>query len=390
MRFIYKSVLLAFLFMPVVAFSAGNFGIRTAYPDAQNPRTESIFIHTINPGETKEDGVRVINSTSEEKNILIYATDSVRSSGGSFACAQRGDQLKSVGSWIKFDTTKLDEEIKERINPVNSGFEINVPAGSEIIVPFSVSTPRNVSVGEHNGCIVSQEIKEDTGQAGLNLLLRSGIRVAVTIPGEVTRDLDFVGFSAERKDGSVFLKASVENIGNVSIDTDVEVKVKHFFGLTHKNFGGSFPVLRGEQSDFTFEFRKPILGGIYFTNATFSFDESENAVIGLNTGGELTKIKSDTFWFVVPPRIIGIVLWVFILFVIWFAIGLHKYKKKQKRWIESWPRYVVKPGETLTKIAKDRRIPWRLLARVNKIKPPFMLEEGDVIKIPPQRKKKDR
>lgn len=390
MRFIYKSVLLALLLIPTLAFSASNFGIRTAYPDPENPRTESIFIHTIEPGSTKQDGVKVINSTSEEKTILIYATDSVKSSGGSFACAQRGDQLKSVGSWVDFDITQLDEEIKEKISAVKSGFEIIVPPGSEIIVPFSITTPRNVSVGEHNGCIVSQEVKEASGQAGVNLLLRSGIRVAVTVPGEVVRDLDFVGFSTERKNGSVFLKASVKNVGNVSIDTDVEVKVKHFFGLTHKNFGGSFPVLREEQSDFTFEFRKPILGGIYFTNATFTFDESKDAVIGVNSGGELTKIKSDTFWFVVPPRIIGIVLWAFILFIIWFFIGLYKYKKKQKRWILSWPRYVVKPGETLTKIAKERRIPWRLLAKVNKLKPPFILEEGEVIKVPPQRKRKDR
>jgi hypothetical protein len=82
------------IFSSVFAIEYGGFGGRPAYPQASNPRTESIFIHIIEPGEEKKDAVRVINNTQETKILSIYATDSTPSTGGAFACKQFSEERK--------------------------------------------------------------------------------------------------------------------------------------------------------------------------------------------------------------------------------------------------------------------------------------------------------
>lgn len=375
------------LLVPQVLFAANNFGIKPAYPREDNPRTESIFVHSIKPGESVRDGVKVVNGMDIEKRVYVYATDSARSSGGAFACGQLSNKREGVGSWIDFDLSEIDEETRKVVFEKDNGFEIILPPGTEIDIPFAVSLPSNVSVGEHNGCIVIQEVKAKSDQAGVNLTVRSGIRVAITVPGEVKRELKFVGFTVNKNKQKVSLKTLVENTGNVSIDTDVSVDVKHFFGLNFREFGGSYPVLRGETSEFNFEMKNPLLGGIFFTKAIFSYDADSRAVIGVNTDSKLVKVKSDTFWFVLPPRGLGFVIWALILFIIWFIWNFIKFKKEQRRHIESWPDYVVKDGDTLQTISKEFRLPWKFIVKANRLKPPFMLEPGQKIKLPPRKKK---
>lgn len=389
MKYFLGLVLFSLFFVPQTIFAIGNFGIRPAYPQADNPRTESIFIHKIVPGESKDDGVKVINGTDSLKKVYVYSTDSEKSTGGSFACAQEKKERGGVGDWIKFDFSELDEEVRNEVLQKQNGFEINLPASTEIIIPFKIKLPSNVSVGEHNGCIVVQEVKEDANNAGVNLTVRSGIRVAITVPGEVKRELQFIGFDVERSGKRVNLKASVKNSGNVSIDTKVAIKVKHFFGVLFKEFGGNFPVLRDETSDFNFEMKNPMLGGIFFTHAVFSYDNNNEAIIGVDTKNLPTELKSETFWFALLPRGLGYVVWAGIIFLIWFIWNFIGFKKEQKKIIASWPDYVVQDGETVGSIAKDFKLPWKFIVKANEIKAPYMLMPGQKLKLPPRKKKYD-
>src|SRR5688500_3251992 len=75
------------LVSPVHAVESGGIGGRPARPDPSNPRTESIFVFPVEPGQKTENAVRVYNNSGTEKIIGVYAVDSQVSSGGSFACA---------------------------------------------------------------------------------------------------------------------------------------------------------------------------------------------------------------------------------------------------------------------------------------------------------------
>src|SRR3990167_154914 len=156
------------------AVEYGGFGGRPAYPRADNPRTESIFVHTLEPGDIQKEGILTVNNATEQKTMLVYAVDSTPSTGGAFACAQFSEAKKDVGAWI---TVKKSE--------------VTLEPGTNELVPFSIHVPKNASVGEHNGCIVMQEKKEKAEDgSGVSLSFRTGLRVAVTIPGELERKLE--------------------------------------------------------------------------------------------------------------------------------------------------------------------------------------------------------
>ena len=124
----------------VFAIEFKGIGGRPAYPRNDNPRTDSIFVHTINPGEEIKDGVRVINNADIEKTLLVYGADSIKSSGGGFACKQLLDTQTQVGIWIKLEKT-----------------EVTLQPHTNEVIDFVIVAPINAPVGENNGCILIQE-----------------------------------------------------------------------------------------------------------------------------------------------------------------------------------------------------------------------------------------
>lgn len=380
------ATLFLFFILPQNTESSG-FGIKPANPKPENPRTQSIFIHTIDSGESINDGVKIINNNRDPRSVLLYSRDSVRSSGGGFACMQMSETSVGVGKWISFDISNIENEIQEKIkiSNISNAIEVEIPGGSEITIPFTINTPKDASVGEHNGCILIQEIKEKSESAGVSLSMRSGTRVIINTPGEIFRKLEVENFIIKKTKKAIHLKPSVKNIGNVSIDANISVLVKNFLGINHKKFGGDFPVLRNEIYDFNFELKKPFWGGLYFTKAIFEYDAGEGASVGIKSGEEITKLKSKKIWFFSFPTIFGLILEIIILLFIIFIVAIWRLNKKKKAWIKKWVEYKIEEGETLETISKKFRVHWEIIAEVNKIAPPFILKQGNKILVPPRK-----
>ncbi len=229
----------------VSAIEYGGFGGRPAFPREDNARTESIFIHTLEPGITQKEGVKVVNNTQEKKTFLIYGSDSTPSTDGAFACKQFLEEKKDVGTWIELSKN-----------------EVTLDPGTNQVIPFTITVPKNASVGEHNGCILIQEKKDAPAedQAGMSLSVRTGIRVALTIPGDLERKLEIAGFTLDRTETGFTLHPQVKNTGNVSIDADARVTTRYFFGPILIKHGGQYPILRGDTSDWSFEIKHPFWG----------------------------------------------------------------------------------------------------------------------------------
>ncbi|MEA3344153.1 MAG: LysM peptidoglycan-binding domain-containing protein [Patescibacteria group bacterium] len=354
-----------------LATEYGGIGGRPAYPRSDNPRTESIFIHTLEPSAIQEEGILLVNNTEEQKTLQVYAVDSMVSSGGAFACKQMAEPKNDVGSWIEL------EEL-----------EVTLDSGTSEIVPFTITVPQNASVGEHNGCIVIQEKKEKVeGQTGMTLSFRTGLRVAITIPGQITRKLEITGFSIEsQKDGGFLLQPSVKNLGNVSIDADVQVVTRHLFGLTKIKHGGKFPILRGETSNWNFEFKKPFWGGWYQSSFALEYGEDLGTEIGKETGKQEIRLEKPSVWFFSVPKPLALAIEIIILLLIGFSGFLFWLSKKRKKWIkENWVEYKIKSSEDINSLAKRFDVSWKLLAKVNKLKPPYALNPGQKIKTPPSK-----
>ncbi len=374
-KFIYRGawlILLIFLVQTNTAFAVeyGGIGGRPANPQAGNQRSESIFIHTVTPGSHITDAVRVINNTAEKKTLLVSAVDSVVASGGAFSCAQEADVKKDVGAWIVLEKQ-----------------EVTLESLSNEVVPFTLAIPANASVGEHNGCIVIQEKKvpQKTQQQGIALSFRTGIRVALLVPGEISRKIEIVSLSiAKSPNGEVLLRPQVKNLGNVSVDTDVQVTTRNMFGIGVGSEGGQYPVLRGETSEWNFVFKKPFWGGWFKTTLAASYDASTDASVGVKSGKPLVTIVGPSVWFFSPPTPPAAAVEVAILICLFFIVFSLWLYFKRRRWIKAmWVPYVVQLGDTLPGLAKKFDVSWKLLAQVNSIPAPFTLAPGQKMLVPP-------
>jgi hypothetical protein len=299
------SVLFIFLFFPLTAHAIeyGGIGGKPAYPRADNPRSESIFIHTLEPGTIQEEGVVVINNSASQRTLTVYAADSTPSSGGGFACKQLSEPKTSVGAWITLEKS-----------------EVVLGPNTNEIVPFTISVPQNADVGEHNGCILIQEVKPETKDTkGMSLAFRTGIRVAVTIPGAIIKKLDIVGFSVSKNKNGIILTPKVKNSGNVSVDANTSIVTHSVLGANifrqEGQKGGKYLVLRGDTSEWNFELKKPFWGGWYRSDLSVEYDNDKELIrlAGSSLFFSWPTPKGLAIEIAIPLFLIGLVGLVFIL-----------------------------------------------------------------------------
>ena len=350
------------------AVEYGGLGGVPANPDPNNSRSKSIFIYTLAAGQTKSDGVRVVNNSNQIKTIQLYATDSEVASGGSFACRQKADDKKDVGRWVRLDNSEV------RLDPATSQ-----------VVPFKVQVPSGVSVGEHNGCLVIQEKDGPTEQSdnGVQLSFRSAIRMAVTVPGDIKKEVVFSDLLVKPDSQKYTLTAQLQNRGNVSLDTDVAVVVKNGFGRQVYQNGGVYPLLAQKRSiDLNFEFPRPFWGGWYKITGTADYNNEPKLSLG-DQAKKNTRATAPAQNIFIPPQPVAAVIELAVgLLALLIGLLMAYVLRKSRRVSKTWQSYTVKSGDTLASLAKKRGTNLRTVARTNKIKAPYKLTTGQSIKLP--------
>lgn len=368
---VFVVLLLALGVLPVAAqdqssVGAGGIGGRPAYPRDDNERSKSIFIHTVEAGDAVDDGVKVINNSEESKTIAVYATDSVRSSDGAFACAQMVEPKNEVGSWIALEKEEVTLE----------------PSESEII-PFTIAVPTNADVGEHNGCIVMQEADiSNTVDSGIGLSFRSAIRVALLVPGTITKQLSIESLDVLQDSGSVILTPSVQNMGNVSLDVDMQSSLERLWGGSVSVRGGEYPVLRDQTSSWNFKHDAPFWGGWYKTSVTANYDSNVVSFLGEEeTTVSNLRLQGKTIF--VVPAILAFIIYLGALVVVLTVVVFIIIQVRNKRLIaKTWATFTVEKDDDIKQLAHQHHTSWKKIAKANGIKPPYTLHEGQKIKLP--------
>ena len=295
----------------VFAISYGGVGGQPAHFRPEVPKSKNIFIHTLVPGQVQEEGIIVHNldPSGLDKVIAIHGVDTINSSGGSVACAQVLDEQKEVGTWIALEKN-----------------EITLSAQQKEEIPFTITVPEGIPAGEYNGCIVIQEIKSEE-RSGLSLSTRVGLRVALTVPGVLHREIvEPSVVMSIREDGGFAFQVSGRNTGNVSVLTDVSLKARSLLtGLLVFEQGGGYPVYRGKTQQWNFVFEKPFWGGPYLVTTQLSYDSDESG------DNDVVLSAPNIFLFVVPaPLAIAIESGV-ILFLILLLIFLRRRRRRKQR-----------------------------------------------------------
>lgn len=368
------STLVASLAPTGVFAQTSGIGGKPANPDASNARTKTIFVKKIAPGASVSDAVAVTNSGSEAKTVMVYATDSVPSSGGAFACAQAVEMPKQAGKWIALSQTA-----------------VSIPAGATVTVPFSITVPQEAEPGESNGCIVLQEKKEATVEGGISLNFRTAIRVAILVDGDIRKEVSTVGVDVSSKGSNVTVSPVVKNTGNVSVDVAVTGQLKTLFGTVIREHSDTFPLLRDQVTSWNIELPKPFWGGFVLATYALSYDKSSNYIGTTNSDTDITKVEGPSRMYFVPPSLLALCVELFVaILVIGMLVRFVIVRSHRRSVTHDWKDYKVKSGEQLQKIATRYGISWRLLARSNGLKAPYNLTAGQSIKVPHRQKTKKK
>lgn len=351
----------------VMAAPSGGIGGRPANPDPKNPRTNTIFIYTLDHGKTKRDQVIVTNNTDKTQTVELYAVDGVVTNTGAYTCKQEAEARSDIGAWLKLAKS-----------------EVTLQSGKSEKVDFILTMPKNADVGEHDGCIVFQA-KDSSVEARGNVRIRTrqAVRVVATVPGNLKRDIEIASFTVASLGHTKQLNLKLSNTGNVSADVDTRVHLKTLWGSEYFTDGGGYPVLANEHLDLTFTLSKrPLFGGWYTANADIAYDKRAGTFGTSDPNQLIHRASAQKVIFIAPTAAGALVLLVTLLAIIgvvsWLIWRRHQTSTAKRK----WRLYTVYEGDTLESLAQRNHVDWRKLARVNKIRAPYVLKSDTKIRVP--------
>lgn len=424
---------------PVNAIEYQHFGAMPAFPDPKVKDSETWFLYNLKPGERKEDGVMLVNTYDQQMSARIYAADTTRSSDGGFALKNFDAEKTDVGAWIRFYpdgvpslfgdvfekkerrifdfcslsrekmTSELGKKVilddtrwaeKEVWCEGKENFDVSLDSNERRVVPFIITIPSGpLDVGDHTGAIlVEKKVAEDGGTnrngAAIRVTTRLGVRIYQTIPGTLVRNLEIADFSVKandqgfdigrwfgaepKKKSHIVTRAKVDNSkSNVTTHFDEKLFIENKLNKKkNETIERHFQVLRGETFSFSYEMPSPGFGW-------FSFREE---IVYKDVGGSDQILKTDVkSIFIFPWKEFA-----FMVAMLAVTVGvfyMYRYLRARKYRLNEWVDYQIREGDNIQNLAVSNNIPWKILAKHNGLKAPYLITVGKHILVPSQKNK---
>jgi len=348
------------------ALSLGGVGIKPINKGSNR----DWFIYNLGPGESVEDYAVLYNESDEEVEVIVRAYDSEPSNIGAFALTGQHQEQKGIGKWVELEETEATLAPKERR-----------------VVKFTLTIPDGADVGEHSGAITIQTKvpRIIQGMTGAAINTRVGARVYNTVPGDIVKSAEIISLLLEenQKKNKYNIILTARNNGNVSLSPNAVVKIGGWGLVTRGEmfypfeFKKEWQLLRGTQVSTNWEWEKPYFGK-YSVQAELSYEKIK---------GSVETVSSETLekW-VIPWRDAGIVGGA-LLFLVLILAGI-LVRKKIKYSGKGWDSYTVRANDNIISIAQKCGVSWKTIAKVNRVKRPYFLSDGQKILVPPGRGKK--
>jgi flagellar basal body-associated protein FliL len=374
----FSLLFLLFLITPLITSAVsvgGGIGILPSTQDPNDPRTKSWFIYTMNSGETKEDSVVIINNSEDEVVVKVYPVDAITTTDGNFALVDEYAEQTGIGDWVEL-----------------FAYEVGLKPNEVKKIPFTITLPENVEVGDHMGGIIIQEISR--GPAGIakegmtmSIITRVGVRIYLTVPGERIDKLNienFEYFFVSQPAGFIktFLKLNyltqfildLKNEGNTRIEPDVKIKIKNIFGKTIEEIGGELGMVFPKKSTNIFlKWEKPLFFGRYTAEATVTYSDTQEPAV-----------EKIVFW-AIPYKVLIVLGSLIILGVLLRLILLYFIELSKEKMLI----YSLSNKETIQEVAEKFKVNWSKLARINNIKKPYTIKKGQKLFIPFNRRNRE-
>jgi hypothetical protein len=211
------------------------FGISPA--DASGPDNRAYLAMTAPAGSVVHDHVALLNQSDGALTLSTYTADIALTEDGGITASSRAGGVADAGAWISLD----------------SADQLEVPAQSsatgigDVVVPVTVSIPKNAQPGDHVGGIVAALTATAPGAAGtpgVQLEQRVVARVYIRVAGDLTPGLSITDVRVRYERVGVLgagrLKVSyaLQNTGNVRLAVDPTVTVEGPFGMLRRSAAG--------------------------------------------------------------------------------------------------------------------------------------------------------
>ena len=325
----------------------------------------------VEPGAVIEDVARVMNLDSKPATITVEAVDALMIADGGFALVDSPKENTDIGNWIELSKT-----------------EVTLGAEKEELIPFKITVPADAEVGDHIGGLAVYQTAPSAskttkiGGSQVSISTRVGARLYLTVKGDIVRKTTLLKRSMFGRGQSLMFGFKIKNSGNIRADLRMTAKIYSIWGLYDKKenlqIGQIFPKKTinlwtpwpGKQ--------RPIFG-LYWASITI-----DDAFKGLNPTSKplppSTPIHTWVVAFFIPWTQTAIL--VLILFLVWFFMQLRKWRQMVSLSRTPVVVYKINKGDHLMGIASKYGVDWKLLAKLNGIKPPYSLSGIAQIYVP--------
>lgn len=376
-------VILIGLFSNILtAFAGLSVSINVKNPDPYSGN-QSWFVYERKAGEVIEDVASLKNYGTQPVNIHICSADGATNSSGSFILKFDYETKTGIGLWTETPNKP-----------------ILIKPGERVDVPFKIKIPENAQPGQYiGGLIVESEEYHETHTKKINekglpvkkdenisygkavIATRIGARIYVTIPGEVNESINVKSFEyKEPVWGKPYFKFEITNGGNVSLEPMAEIKIFDSAGKLYDKINTSLGTsMPGSTISPIIPLVKKPSFGQFNAEAKITYKRIFQTAGSLH-GAPLTASASTSFNIIPWFTIVLLLILVFACACL-FICRRHSRKKL----LQNCKKYIIAEGDDLMAIAETHHIPWKKIAKINGLKPPFIIKAGNTLLIPPNK-----
>lgn len=205
---------------PAAAADDDTVGIAAAPAKQGQADGRSRFSLIVSAGQSVDDTLLVRNTGTTDQTFDLYATDAFNTDDGAFALLEGAAAPSDAGTWVAFDGGDRESSL-------------DLKAGAQAIVPFTVTVPADATPGDHAGGIVIS-LKTTSGQTTVDRRLAT--RLYVRVQGTVTPALVVRSVKATQPAGGnpfsapTTITAVVENAGDVALVAQAQAYAHTWFG----------------------------------------------------------------------------------------------------------------------------------------------------------------
>lgn len=350
--------LASFFLLQSICFAGINF-----YPENASSRQ---FSFELNPGESASGNVIIHNIDHAATTLEIYGADGTQTNLGTLALTLQSSEQRHIGAWVKFDESTITLEADENIT-----------------VPFTIEVPSTATPGTYSGGLAAEVIKNN-GNSSVSTSARNVIKLFVSVPGDKQHSFEWENFvyNPKSENGKPGFSLTYKNTGNTIVSVEQKIIFSGFPPLGEKSEIelNKAQLQPGSEVSINTPWKDTPFFGFYTATAEVTFYEYD-IVNNLNINPQTFKkeIKINIIPALESALLLLLIIAAVIVYVVKTAIAVKKYK--------SLVEYRVKSSDTLESVAKKHNTTWGKIAKLNKLEKPYTLRQGQILRIPPIKKK---